>query len=356
MMRHFTQIHMLTSYPPSNPNRDDQGRPKSAVYGQVQRLRISSQALKRAVRTSPVMRDRLDGYMGIRTQQIGEQVRAHLVEHGAEFDKAIEIAKSLAAVFGKIDEEALRGNDPKVRLRQLAFVSPAEREELFAWGVRALEGDEIPSDINRRVLKHHDKAVDIAMFGRMLANDAEYNREAAVQFSHAISTHRASIEDDYMTAIDDLKSREEGAHAAFVGDAAFGSGVFYLYMCLDNELLVSNLGGDRALARMGAAALVEALGISTPKGGVNSYGHHGRAGYMLVEAGDVQPRSLASAFLRPVVDEDVLGASSEAMTYMAGVVRSRVWSAERRAHGHGCRAPRRVDGRSGAVCRGADRR
>ena len=315
-MRHFTQVHVLTAYPPSNPNRDDQGRPKSATYGQVQRLRISSQALKRAVRTSPVMRERLEGHMGTRTQQIGEQVREHLIEHGADFDTAVEIAKRLAAVFGKVDEEALRGNDPKVKLRQLAFISPTEREELFAWGVRALGGEEIPNDINRRVLKHHDQAVDIAMFGRMLANDAEYNREAAVQFSHAISTHRASIEDDYVTAVDDLKKREVGAHAAFVGDAAFGSGVFYLYTCLDNELLVSNLGGERALARMGASAFVEALALSTPKGGINSYGHHGRAGYMFVEAGDVQPRSLASAFLRPVADENVMGASVNAMAYM----------------------------------------
>ena len=312
-MRHFTQVHVLTAYPPSNPNRDDQGRPKSAMYGQVQRLRISSQAAKRSVRTSSVMRERLAGHMGIRTQQIGEQIREHLVEHGAEFDAAVEIAKRLATVFGKVDEEALKGNDPKVKLRQLAFISPTEREEAFAWAVRALEGEEIPADINRQVLQHHDKAVDIAMFGRMLANDAEYNREAAVQFSHAISTHRASIEDDYVTAVDDLKASAGGAHAAFVGDAAFGSGVFYLYTCLDNELLVQNLGGDRALAKMGAAAFVEALALSTPKGGVNSYAQHGRAGYMFVEAGDIQPRSLASAFLRPVADEDVLGASVKAM-------------------------------------------
>ena len=314
-MRHFTQIHILTAYPPSNPNRDDQGRPKSAIYGLVQRLRISSQALKRAVRTSPVMCERLNGHMGTRTQQIGEQVREHLVENGAEFDAAVDIAKRLATVFGKVDEEALRGKDPKVKLRQLAFISPTEREEVFAWALRALGGEEIPDDISRRVLKHHDQAVDIAMFGRMLANDAEYNREAAVQFSHAISTHRASIEDDYVTAVDDLRRRDDGQGAAFIGDAAFGAGVFYLYTCIDNALLVDNLGGDRALASMGVAAFVEALAVSAPRGGINSYGHHGRAGYMLVEAGDIQPRSLATAFLRPVTGDDVMEGSVKAMDY-----------------------------------------
>ena len=45
-MSHFVQLHLLTFYPPSNLNRDDTGRPKSAVIGGVERLRISSQAIK----------------------------------------------------------------------------------------------------------------------------------------------------------------------------------------------------------------------------------------------------------------------------------------------------------------------
>lgn len=47
-MTRFVQLHLITSYPPSNLNRDDLGRPKTAVMGGETRLRISSQSLKRA--------------------------------------------------------------------------------------------------------------------------------------------------------------------------------------------------------------------------------------------------------------------------------------------------------------------
>lgn len=78
-MSRFLQLHYLTVYPPSNPNRDDLGRPKTAKYGGADRLRISSQSLKRAVRISPVMAEGLAGKMGARTQRLGEVLRDHLV-------------------------------------------------------------------------------------------------------------------------------------------------------------------------------------------------------------------------------------------------------------------------------------
>lgn len=43
-MTTWIQLHLLTAYPPSNLNRDDLGRPKTAVVGGESRLRISSQS------------------------------------------------------------------------------------------------------------------------------------------------------------------------------------------------------------------------------------------------------------------------------------------------------------------------
>ena len=108
-------------------------------------------------------------------------------------------------------------------------------------------------DRGRVLLRTADTAVDIAMFGRMLADDPEFNREAAVQVAHAITTHRAVVEDDYYTAVDDLKRPSEDAGAGFVGEAGFGPGVFYLYACVNRDLLVRNLGGDEDLAGHGIA-------------------------------------------------------------------------------------------------------
>ena len=92
-MSRFLQMHILTAYPPSNPNRDDLGRPKTAIIGGVPRLRISSQALKRAIRTSEVFRSALEGHLGARTQRMGDIVRQHLIDTGADEDTALRIAR-----------------------------------------------------------------------------------------------------------------------------------------------------------------------------------------------------------------------------------------------------------------------
>lgn len=319
-MTRFVQLHFLTAYPPSNPNRDDLGRPKTAIYGGVPRLRLSSQSLKRAARMSDAMQDGLRGHMGERTQRIGDEVRRRLLSRGADETKAGEIARDIADIFGKVYEGAVKQDPAHVRTRQLAFVSPDERRAAFEWADRMLAGEKKPDDIKQLVLRTADGAVDVAMFGRMLADDAEFNREAAVQVSHAITTHKALVEDDYYTAVDDLKRPSEDMGAGFVGEAGFGSGVYYLYVCIDTDLLVRNLNldGDRALARRAVEAVVEAFATATPSGKRNSYGHHARAGYLRAESGDVQPRSLAGAFLKPVTGEDLMAASVEAIEKMAG--------------------------------------
>jgi CRISPR system Cascade subunit CasC len=144
------------------------------------------------------------------------------------------------------------------------------------------------------------------MFGRMLADNPGFNREAAVQVAHAFTTNAVDIEDDYYTAVDDLKDPSEDAGAGFVGEAGFGAGVYYLYVCVNRDLLVSNLDGDRALAARGLAALVQALSESSPSGKRNSFANHVRAEFLLAERGDAQPRSLAAAFSRPVEGADPL--------------------------------------------------
>ncbi len=312
-MSRFLQLHYLTVYPLSNPNRDDLGRPKSATYGGAVRLRLSSQALKRAARLSDVMQDDLKGKMGDRTQRIGEVIRDALKQAGASADRAAEIAKDVADVFGKIDDKAFR--DGKIRTRQLAFISPDERECALELARKALAGEKLPAnaDLKELVLRTADGAVDVAMFGRMLADDPKFNREAAVQVSHALTTHRALVEDDFYTAVDDLKHPSEDAGAGFVGYAGFGSGVFYTYACVDAGLLTENLGGDAALAGRGAGALAAALATATPSGKRNSFGHQTFASYVRAECGDRQPRSLAGAFFKPVEDADLLGASISAL-------------------------------------------
>jgi len=309
-MSHFLQLHFLTVYPPSNPNRDDQGAPKSASFGGTPRLRLSSQSVKRAARMSPVMQAALEGHLGSRTQRIGEVVRNALAAEGVVGDKADAAGKEITAIFGKFDVEAEKKGH--IRSRQLAFVSPDEKAAAMALGRRIAAGEKLAIDKNT-ILRTADGAVDIAMFGRMLADSPEYNREAAVQVSHALTTHRALAEDDFYSAVDDLKLPAEDAGAGFIGSAGFGSGVYYLYACVDVGLLIENLNGDASLAARATEALAEALATATPSGKRNSYAHQTRAAFVRAECGVQQPRSLAGAFLKAVTGEDVLAASVKSL-------------------------------------------
>ena len=312
-MSRFLQLHYLTIYPLSNPNRDDLGRPKTANYGGAPRLRISSQALKRAARLSDVIQEDLKGHLGDRTQRIGEVVREALAGAAESEDQVTEIATKVADIFGKLDAEAEKKG--AIWTRQLAFISPEERSAAIELAKKALAGEALPDvkQLKKRVLRTADGAADVAMFGRMLADDPDFNREAAVQVSHALTTHRALVEDDYYTAVDDLKTPAEDAGAGFVGEAGFGSGVFYTYACVNIDLLAENLSGDRELAARAAGALAEAMATATPSGKRTSFAHQTRAGYIRAEKGDAQPRSLAGAFFKPVDGEDLMAASVAAL-------------------------------------------
>ena len=117
-MSDFLQLHLLTAYGPSNLNRDDTGRPKSVVFGGAPRLRVSSQSLKRAWRTSSAFTTRLDGHLADRTQRLGKEIFDRLREAGADDDKARETARTIAGIFGKIKskKDKDRGKSPVLSL------------------------------------------------------------------------------------------------------------------------------------------------------------------------------------------------------------------------------------------------
>lgn len=319
-MTTFLQLHLLTAYAPSNLNRDDTGRPKTAEFGGVQRLRISSQSLKRAWRTSPTFTEKLKGHVGERTQRLGLVVRDHLIGRGMPKEGATEVAMSIASVFGKLEDKKER--DPEL-IKQLAFISPEERTRAIALADRALAGEEIDPKASDLLVKV-DGAADVAMFGRMLADYPAYNRDAAVQVAHALTTHSAAVEDDYYVAVDDLKdpNDREDAGTSFIGVQEFGAGMFYLYVCIDCDQLVRNLGDDKQVARDAVAALVECTTTVAPRGKQASFASRARASYCLVERGTQQPRSLVAAFIKPVsrdeADGDLASASVARLTKFRG--------------------------------------
>jgi len=225
-MNRFIQLHVLTSYPPSNLNRDDLGRPKGAVVGGVARLRISSQSLKRAWRTSSIFREALGGHLGVRTKELGIKVFADLKAKGVDEKSAREWARGIAGCFGKLKSERDAEGNEDLQIEQLAHVSPEEQAAVDDLVERLATARKAPSEAELQLLRASEGAVDIAMFGRMLAAAPKFNVEAAAQVAHAFTVHKASAEDDYFTAVDDLNRGENALGAAHIGEAGFGAGVF----------------------------------------------------------------------------------------------------------------------------------
>lgn len=322
-MSRFVQLHLLTSYPPSNLNRDDTGRPKSAVIGNVSRLRVSSQSLKRAWRTSELFVDTLgadkDAVIGVRTKEMGIEVFNKLCAGGIDPKHAKKWAQAMAEVFGKLkkaDTKTKKDEDGEAKtnalldleIEQLAHFSPEERRAIDMLIETLVERGTEPTSDELQLLSASREAVDIAMFGRMLAKHPAYNCEAAVQVAHAFTVHASANESDYFTAVDDLNRGDEDRGAAHIGEVGFGAGVYYLYVCIDRELLKHNLGGNEALVQKSLAALVQTMTKISPTGKQNTFASRAYASYVMAEIGDAQPRSLSQAFVKPVKNtDDVIG-------------------------------------------------
>lgn len=312
----FIQLHILTGYPASNLNRDDLGRPKSMNFGGSNRLRVSSQCLKRTVRNArpePV---------AIRTKTIGE---AFKLAFGEQFgDKAEDAAETLAeAVAGAIDAKAKKGKDDKpgkLLNSTLAFYSKSEYDALVRLATETTTDSDLGKAlVDKKRTKAQKKVIedavnetmdtvtrsaDVAMFGRMFAANPSRNVDAAVQVAHAFTVHEASIEDDFFTAVDDNKDGDEDRGGGHMGETGFGSGVFYIYVCINRTALLDNLRelGDDAesTADDGIANLITALTTHSPSGKQNAFASRARALHVIAERGSSQPRSLAMAFMDPV--------------------------------------------------------
>lgn len=296
-MSQFIQMHLLTAYPPANLNRDDLGRPKTAIMGGAKRLRVSSQSLKRTWRTSALFEEAMGQHRGTRTKRIGLEAEKRLLEKGVKEKDARAWATEIAKVFGEVANK-------EIETRQLVHIGPDEQAAVDTLVDQLAAENRAPKEQDLDLLRHKPSAVDIALFGRMLAASPAFNVEAACQVAHAITVHAAEVEDDYFTAVDDLNTGDEHRGAAHVGEAGFGAGLFYSYVCIDRRQLVENLDGDEALANQAIAALAEAAVKTSPKGKQNSFGSRAYASYVLAEQGSQQPRSLSAAFLRPVSGQD----------------------------------------------------
>jgi len=320
----FIQIHTLHTYPAALLNRDDAGLAKRLPLGNAVRTRISSQCLKRHWRVTDdqFALSKLDVPMAIRSRSTLEHISKRIQENGISKALAQAAAEALRDA-GLLDkggkdkkgEDALKTRQavllgkPEIdylvrRCTELAQTS-ADEKSLKADIISALKDEKK----NREAIKH-GSGLESALFGRMVTSDILASREASVSVAHAFTVHQAQVENDYFTVVDDLMQEAGELGSAGIFDTELASGLYYGYVVVDVPQLVENLEGiaakdcfangtpaeRRELAGRVVQHLLHLIATVSPGAKRGSTAPFDWAKFMLVEAGDWQPRSLAGAF------------------------------------------------------------
>lgn len=316
----FIQIHTLHNYPAALLNRDDAGLAKRLPFGDRIRTRVSSQCLKRHWRvtddhhalttlgvpmatrsrhTLGLIKDRLvqGGAADALAQAVVEALRnGGLVDKAGKEQKGADaLATGQAVLMGKAEIDYL--------VQRCAALASEHTEEkpLKAAVAQFLKDEKKNFEAMRK-----ECGLESALFGRMVTSDVLAGRDASVYVAHSFTVHEAQVENDYFTVVDDLKQGELGSAGIF--DTELASGLYYGYTVVDVPQLVANLEGigiqdcfkvpaeRRELAAQVVHHLLHLIATVSPGAKRGSTAPFEWARFMLVEAGDWQPRSLAGAF------------------------------------------------------------
>jgi CRISPR system Cascade subunit CasC len=319
----IAEVHVVQNLPPSSLNRDEDGRPKSVWYGGVERLRISSQAQKRAMRL--LFRDLSlvpPEERAVRTRKVGELLEEAL--GGLVPEERRRLVKGvLAALSLRLkNEEGLQTEYmlflSSEEVRRLAGVALRHREAFLALG-EGLEGDEGKEGRGKGKSKKEGQAkakevlspearrelaealgtvsLELALFGRMMADQKDHDVEGALAVAHAVGTTADPIEEDYFVGVDDLAKPGE-AQVAMIESRGYASGTVYRYAVLDLGELEALVGKERAL--LGLKAFLQTFPLALPRAGRRAFAHEGPPEVVLVRLGRGLPRNLARAFALPV--------------------------------------------------------
>lgn len=293
----YLDIHVLQTVPSSNINRDDTGTPKTAIYGGVTRSRVSSQSWKRAVRLAFKEQTKnakwLESYRTLRVVELLAQklVKLGNLDEEDALKKADEVIKGVGI---KTKKDKKTG---QINTGALLLVSDGELEKLAKF---ALENDEINKDSKKQIkqILLSDQSLDLALFGRMVADDPELNVDAASQVAHAVSTHEIVPEFDFYTAVDDARNTDN-AGSAMLGSIEYNSSTLYRYANVNVNELMHNLG-NRDLTIEGIKLFIKDFLLTMPTGKENTFANKTLPQYILINLRDDTPVNLVTAFENPV--------------------------------------------------------
>lgn len=318
------ELHMIQNFAPSNLNRDDTNAPKEAEFGGYRRARISSQCLKRAIRMAFREGAVPEEHLAIRTKKVQDEVVDRLTVMGRPADEAAKVAFVLldeifgmkenqekepsktdasdALVFlGKDELDGITAVCDKHWNTLLALTNEAQVSKK-AKGKKDKKSDaKLPKDIADEVKEALDghRAIDLALFGRMIAKRPEHNVDAACQVAHAISTHVVNTEFDYFTAVDDKADPSESG-SAMLGMKQFNAPCVYRYSSVDLRQLAENLQGDTELVRLATEAYLRTAIMVIPTANQSTMPTPTPPSFVMIVVRENGIWSLVNAFAKPV--------------------------------------------------------
>jgi CRISPR system Cascade subunit CasC len=326
------EIHVLQSFPPANLNRDENGMPKSTVFGGRPRARISSQCQKRATRLyyqeyselneSLFAKRSKDWATKISEELEGQRIEKSLAELAATCTISVFTEKKDGK--GKVKKKEVKNKESEAEEQPdksdtSLYLGNSEFQAIM--GFLNTHWEQVVADISgdkpafsKQILDGIQKTVeakakpgDVALFGRMMANLPSGKVDAAVQVAHAISVHALQQEFDFFTAVDEL-AKPDSTGADHLGEMGFNGSTYYRFAILDIQQLIHNLGETKG-AKILAEAFAEAFVRATPTGHQHQCAHHTKPAMVMLVVRNGQPISLVDAFekvIRPSYDFGLL--------------------------------------------------
>ena len=314
------EVHVLQSYPFNNQNADDLGECKSGIFGGVNRARVSKQCAARAVRE--YCRELFPAlFCGERTRYLWGPLTAALKKAGVPDNGMADLIAESKGTWLELDPDAKGKGDaagaaPIQRLQTAVFFSPMEIDAMASEIAAAYLKHPTKKELKGVIRKATRQAIkatalrdgaDIALFGRMVADDQTISVQGAVMMNHPVSTHTVTNQLDYFSLVED-RQPEGATGSAHNSYRSFTASTMYRWGGINVDLLAETLPLHNPDI---AAAFVEGMLMSMPKAKLNASNASTLPGYALVVLRNTgHPLQLVNAFENPVKEDGGMMAPS----------------------------------------------
>lgn len=307
-------IDILRFLPPCRCNRNDNGDQKSIDINGTRRLYVSSQCIKSNIRK----------YFGFKTFSDISYIEDKLNNYSEDMeDESYNLTeKDYNSLIGKKNSGGNKSSNKKTSKKKSKENSEDVAEETINTesenGSSSSGSDNVcihtslkelyelrnPVDKDKKDVKViYNPNIEISLFGRMYANDKDWNVEAACQVSHAVSIQKTEFEDDTWVC---RQSDMSKLGCITMGTSNIGSAIVYYSVNLNIKDLLKKYNNDVEAVKKYVAKFLVATYAHPLESGANGTNHNSQPLFFNVTIGNFIPHNHLEVFYKPVEpDSDI---------------------------------------------------